>query len=757
MCDQIQETNLSGGGAGKKQKWTVIVLGICLALIIVSVFFCSLIQTAGFKAKVTDLRDETNRGTISLTATDKDAAANYTVSGKVTSGILMVPKNATKDTPAPAVVLTHGLYNNREMQLQNAIELVRRGYVVLTIDRAQHGHNETASDSPYGQPMLDAAKYLYNLPCVDKERIGVTGHSMGGSATNNALAIDGVDTASFRMTSNGASVTIDAGQTDAALKAGYHMGIISAGLTQANNAASALGSNLLGVGILKASSDEFFFSNTQKEKTYVPVNKDSVTEDNYTNYYLLKKGEYVKQTEMDRYKKNAQYYNFTATGNSTMYLTSKQAVTFVGQNPDALEEWNVINGGIYNGKTGELLAQPDGKKKVSVAVKGAAFASDTVSIRAIYEARETHPMNHFSTKSAANLVDFFYNVFGTPEGVKYIAPTNQTWWLKEMFSLFGFLGLFGMLFPLTDLLLGTRLFASLKGEPAEAPMLLTKPRKHVSYWLGGILTAWFGAYSLQNINANGNWYSMSGFNGLFATSEGYIWANIGPIAFWGLCCAAFAIAITGIIWLINRVINVFIYNDDYLAYDEHPFDGFKIRSFKNVLKTPLLAVILVGIFYGVVQIIWSATVVDFRIWTFDIKVFNFDRIVSYLKYAAIFFVFYMVSAAFSQNYRVKDLPEWATIAINVVFNVIGILILFAVQNSYFIRTGALIDSANKLFYIACYPIIPCVAIATVVARRMYVRTGNAWLAGIVNALIMTIIACANTSMAGGTVSWFYGA
>ena len=52
----------------------------------------------------------------------------------------------------------------------------------------------------------------------------------------------------------------------------------------------------------------------------------------------------------------------------------------------------------------------------------------------------------------------------------------------------------------------------------------------------------------------------------------------------------------GVIWVINRCINVFVYGDDFASYDEHPFDGFKIRSWQNVLKTPLLALLLVGIF-----------------------------------------------------------------------------------------------------------------------------------------------------------------
>lgn len=734
-------------------KRPVMMLAICLALIIIATFFGALIQTGGFQATVEDLRGATNSGTITLTPTGGEAT-EYTVRGEVESGILFSPKKASKDDLRPAVVFTHGLYNNREMQLQNAIEMVRRGYYVLVIDRAAHGHNTNSSDSPYGLPMLQAAKYLYNLPGVDKTKIAVSGHSMGGSATNAALQIDGIDNAAF----SSGGTRYEAG-TDASYRAGYHMGIISAALTQANNVPSAsyIGSNVIAVGNVKASSDEFFYASTLKEPAYVAVNKDSVTELNYTNYYVKKGDEYVKVTAEDKFRPNKQYYNYTTRGNSTFYLQSSQAVNFTGRDSTTLDDWTTVNGGIYNVADGSLIAQPDGKKLASVATKGKQLASTACSIRVIYEARETHPMNHFSTKTAAHVIDFFYNAFGNVEGVNYKAPTNQTWWMKEGFALLGFLGLFGILFPITDMLLKTRLFASLKGTTAEAPVLLTKPRKHVSYWIGGILTAWFGAYSLLNISANDRWYYRTGFNSLFQGSEGYIYANIGPIAFWGICCAAFAVVVTAIIWVINHGINVFVYGDEAAAHDERPFDGFQIRSWQNVLKTPILAAILVAVFYGIVNILWAIAVVDFRIWTFDIRTFSFVRIVSFMKYVPLFFIFYMVSAAFSQNYRVKDLPEWATIAINVFFNVIGIMLLFWIQNSHFINTGAMISSANSLFFIACYPIIPCVAVATVVARRMYVRTGNAWLAGLVNATIMTFIACANTSLSGGTVGWFYGA
>ena len=742
MDNQVQ--NNPNQGAARRQKRSLIMLAICVALILIATIFGSMIQTAGWKYTTEDLRNATNKGTISLVAVDDGAteAKDYTVNGKVLSGILFRPKNAEPGS-RPAVVFSHGLYNNREMQLQNAIELVRRGYVVLVIDQHNHGHNTSGTSSFFDSTHLDAAKYLYNLPEVDKARVGVSGHSMGGMSTSNVLSKDGRKAGS---------------QTEENFKAGNNMGIVSAYLLQAANAPTSVAPNVIAVGVLKGNADEFFFNSTLKEATYVAKNRGTVTEANYANgkFYLKKGGEYVLQTADDRFRPTAQYYELTTSANTAWYLQSKQAFTFTrGFAPTAADDWATVNGGIY--ANGQLLAQPDGRKLVSVANKGMQLASTANSLRVVYEAKETHPMNHCSTKSAAHMIDFFYNAFGNVDGISYKAPTNQTWWIKEAFAGIGIIALFAMLLPIIDLLLQTRLFASLKGEPSEAPILLTRPRKHVSYWLGGLLTTIFGAISFHNLVAEGNWYSKLGLNKLLDNAaEGFIYVNVGKMAAWGMMCAVFAIVVTGLIWLVNHIINVIKYGDDFAAHDERPFEGFKIRSLGNILKTIGLAAILVAIFYGTVTLIWNTTRVQMQVWVFGPRVFNFERIASMVKYIPFFAIYYLVMAALAQGYRVKDLPEWATIAINVVFNVAGFMIIVWYANSYFINVGAMMHTSNNMHYIHAFPMIPSIAIATVMARRIYVRTGNAWLAGLVNASLMTIIACANTSLQG-TVAWVYGA
>ncbi|MEA5048725.1 MAG: alpha/beta fold hydrolase [Eubacteriales bacterium] len=106
--------------------------------------------------------------------------------GKTLSANLFVPSNASNDTPAPAVLVMHGYVNQKEHQNPLAIELSRRGYVVIALDLAGHGYSEeldkdggvatgTSTDG-----VSDALKYLATLPFVDSANIAVLGHSLGG-------------------------------------------------------------------------------------------------------------------------------------------------------------------------------------------------------------------------------------------------------------------------------------------------------------------------------------------------------------------------------------------------------------------------------------------------------------------------------------------------------------------------------------------------------------------------------------------------
>lgn len=52
---------------------------------------------------------------------------------------LYVPDTATADNPAPGVLLLHGYQNDHETCAAYAIELARRGVVVMALDEYGHG------------------------------------------------------------------------------------------------------------------------------------------------------------------------------------------------------------------------------------------------------------------------------------------------------------------------------------------------------------------------------------------------------------------------------------------------------------------------------------------------------------------------------------------------------------------------------------------------------------------------------------------
>ncbi|HET7658372.1 MAG TPA: alpha/beta hydrolase, partial [Bacillales bacterium] len=238
-----------------KKSW--VYLAICLAVILLTSILGSVVQSSWGRVKVSDLRYATNSGNLA-----KDSSVK--VNGSVVSGLLFVPKDASTTNKLPAIVLTHGYLNNREFLLPEAIELSRRGFVVLSIDREGHG-NYNSTNGPgstkgalFSRGLYDAAKYLYNLDFVNKSKIGISGHSMGGFDTAATLMEDSGNVAQLANHSALGVFTGDKGRTDLTPQNGYGLGIISAGLMQGWDNFAGANKNV-SVGIAKANDDEFFF------------------------------------------------------------------------------------------------------------------------------------------------------------------------------------------------------------------------------------------------------------------------------------------------------------------------------------------------------------------------------------------------------------------------------------------------------------------------------------------------------------------
>lgn len=111
----------------------------------------------------------------------------HSAEGATLSGLLYRPVNASEDSPAPGVLAVHGYINSRETQSPYAIELARRGYVVLALDQRGHGYSDPpAFADGFGGPA--ALAYFQQLKFVNKDQIALSGHSMGGWTVLSAAA-----------------------------------------------------------------------------------------------------------------------------------------------------------------------------------------------------------------------------------------------------------------------------------------------------------------------------------------------------------------------------------------------------------------------------------------------------------------------------------------------------------------------------------------------------------------------------------------
>ena len=145
---------------------------ICLLLIIIGAVGSSLAQSDGGKVSVQGLMIPGKDGTL-------------------VSADLFRPDTATEKNKAPMVIVSPGFQRTKETQISYSMELARRGYVTLVVDPYNQGESTSqppTNDDPSIKPAIDYVSRTTTLNYVDKSRIGITGHSAGGSQVRRMAA-----------------------------------------------------------------------------------------------------------------------------------------------------------------------------------------------------------------------------------------------------------------------------------------------------------------------------------------------------------------------------------------------------------------------------------------------------------------------------------------------------------------------------------------------------------------------------------------
>ena len=676
----------------KCKNKSLVVLVIALVVVLLASFVAQIFNTSGFSVSVSRIYFETEHG--------------------ILSGLLYMPEGVSESNPAPTLVTTHGYLNSAEMQDANAIEMSRRGVVVLALDQYDHGHSrayEENSDwmSFWQNSQYDAVSYMYEQPYVLKDAegngiIGVTGHSMGGFSSSMAVYYDEL------AAQEGSPRMISAILTEGSdYQYSAWLGL------DTQTAADTAGGRYYGK--VCAQFDEFFFNDSTADAPGTVVKK-----------------------------------NFVGTEEGLIFLEQTEAGYAES------ETWYDTSDGGH---------------------------------RIVYQPYQTHPWNHFSKTTTADLISFYTEAF-SEYGIKNIDADNQIWQFKEAFECVALLGFMVFLMALAAVLLTLPVFKSAKSGEA----VTTKPIASLGGKISSVClfvatmfipaiifaTVYGASYSSEAMRwlVYGADITMilavvslliSVFNKGDESKKAHIIASVviallgaalramctesalteffanghlfkagvpTSIMQWAIVCALIAA-------IISIIVFVFSKRNAGVTLAVYGITG----KVSTVIVSLLLAVVVVAVGYGLLFLVDALFKTDFRIWTVAFKTFESSHLSASLIYLPFFFIYYFVaSAAAVSNTSCEKLQGFWGYVLAALTNMGGILVWLILQYGTLFATGTAFYPNEALSGIILIALVPTLAMASCFSKYLYKKTGNIWTAAFLNTILITIMSVANTTV-----------
>ena len=354
------------------------------------------------------------------------------------------------------------------------------------------------------------------------------------------------------------------------------------------------------------------------------------------------------------------------------------------------------------------------------------------TLRVYYQPKTTHPLLHFSPACTEVVISFFTDVFGLETD---LAPSNQTFMIKEIFNFIAMIGLFMMLVPVCALLLEVPCFASLKGkEGPKLPALAGASKKR--FWLGWVLgavvsflAALLAVLLIPTRGSPVHGYSQE--NWLFFAAP-----TMNAIGVW-----TFLSAIWGGIWFYRN------YKKDMAAgLTSDEIVGLKISG-KEFWKSVGMAATVIGFIYAVVWFCKWAFNTDFRLWTPAVKTFNVEKLFYFIQYLPFFFAFYFVnSLSVNGAGRFEGMSENKNLLIHAVGNVLGSVTLWGAHYGKLFLTGTVLWTDGWITVLAFGFCIWQLFLAPFLLRKFYRLTGKNWVGPLIVSSMYVLMGVANTAL-----------
>lgn len=560
----------------------LLLLIIFLVLIVLLLVFANLIQKDFGKVNVTMGTLETEKGDLTYK--------------------LYSPKSATKENRAPGVLLLHGYQNDHETSAAFAIELARRGAVVLALDEYGHGTSEPGmiergytnhkvtvnyGEDEYGKTYLEIGGQKRYRVMMNFSNLSFFNdyYSKGtdGSEVNDS-AMGGIEAYAYLATLENVDPTrLSVSGHSMGTWASWSVSALYAGATNEKGEDITPKATVLQCG-------ELFKEDVYNEK------KSLFGSDIYFNNVLLLQAKYDEFSYFRDYKK-------TVTDD---LLKTPLRSEFLGTSNG---EWNTTYGNFSDG-----------------------------SARKIELLYTNHRLTTHNKTAIATTIEWLGDAVGLSQSP---SPRSQVAMIKETLVFLVMLLSIAAMIPLFEILSKLKFFSY----TTKASTLSLRERSGWKWWRGAIITILIAAFTYPFMTQLGH--------GLLPLPEGIFRMTIGNgFVSWYLLLI--------IIMLLTTIIP---YKKAKKRGEERTFVDLGLSSDVSKKgidwllcgKSVLLGGALVIFMYLITLFAEKAFMLDLRfIWPF-FKTFTGKRFLQFLVYFPIFFIFFLLnnSKIFAQG-RIKD-------------------------------------------------------------------------------------------------------
>lgn len=695
------EQTKRGTSAGRRTS--AIVLAVCLLLMIAASAVGHFIQTDGGAVRTQEVEFTTDVGAVSHAK-------------------LYIPNTATAETPAPAIVLCHGYTASLDAMEPNAIELSRRGYVVMALDMYGHG-DSSLPPAGYSQAEMggvvdyapdlgsySALQELANYDFIDLTKVGMLGHSMGTAAIQEGAYLAYAKWQNIY--SDALAKATEDGQDESAAVGTAYMAAMSSGIVLPGSMV------LTGYNYNVRNVNDLTYNGVTAENGVFPLFAAPVN-------ICTVQGTYDEFSGL-----------LWGVADSSQYTTSFKFAYGTGGATD-------VPSGTYF-MYADASATPLSREEAAAAAASA--AQTMVPIRAAYSFDGTHSDTYYDETAISYGIDFFDITLRG--GQATIDPADQVWHGRAACGLIGLLAALTAFVALALTLLKVPFFASIVRPEPKSITTCDSPVHAIRYAV---------IYVICLLPAPLLYYWLVGYPYYMQPQWFKFLTKFWPNSFFNMAPMNSLLLFNMVIGAILMVVYILV----FLLIARKAGFGWENTGLKlpvaEVLKCLLLAVISFGGVYAVLCVCSGLSGTEFSFFKFNIMPMNGEHWVAFFKYLPVWlFFFLLVSVIYNTFTRISNAPEWVNYILIAVASCGGLAVMFAYDYGKLFATGVRgieyipgttgeewlatigMPFPTALAGIMLFSLLFILPISAVMSRVCFKKTGSAWLGGFLTAFVVLV-------------------